>query len=146
MARYRFFLFTLFLISCNNEPGADNYISEDSLRIYKQRDSLLNVLKQQLTEKSKETGSVVWAGKNGCSYLIIKTPAWYYVAENNYKGGVYEQDIIKASFIQYGNIEAYDETSGSNLNLFIQGYYSTEKSAANYIKFKCGLNEDIFTR
>lgn len=146
MGRYLFILFTLFLINCNNETETDNYISEDSLRIYKQRDSLINVLRQQMAERNTETGSVVWMGKGNCSYMIIHTTNWYYVAGNNYNGGIYEYDIIKGSFVQYGNMDGYDETSGSNLSLFIHGYYSTERSAANYIKSKCGLDEDISTR
>jgi len=138
MQRTILFLLILSFFSCSGNEAENDYISEDSLAVYKKRDSLLSVLQQQLNEQQKEYASVVWAGSTDCNYLLLKTANWYYVAQNNYSGGVYKGDMIKAGFVQYGNMDAYNTSTSNSLSLFITGYYSTRQQAVNYIKSKCG--------
>jgi hypothetical protein len=144
MQRLAFFILISFICSCSVNNGDDGTITEDNLEAYKKRDSLLNVIRHELDEKNKETATVNWAGTDNCNYLILKTANWYYVAQNNYSGGAYKNDNIKGTFVEYGNMEAYNITSSNSLSLFIIRYYSTRQQAIKYIQQKCGAGNDAF--
>lgn len=127
--------------SCSSNSAGDEYISEDSLRAYAKRDSVLNVLSEKIETAQHANARVDWAGDRNCNYIIIDAKGSFYVARNNLTGGVYTDDRLTGDFIPYGNMEAYDITSGSQLNLFVVQYYSTRQSAVKYIESQCGLGD-----
>lgn len=65
--------------------------------------------------------------------MIVHQKDWYYVAQNNLSGGVYTGDKLRGNLIPYGNVEVYDVTSGSKLNLFVvQHFANTAKRRELY--------------